>query len=70
MPVKTRANARRRSRAKRRAVRASDLPAMKPLPVDYKMLLEWAKKNPPPQSWFDETDFPFVVEHPVKRTRR
>ena len=52
---------------KKPAVRAADLPAKKPIPVDNKKLIEWAKKNPPPQSWFEEPD---IVYTSVKRKNR
>lgn len=47
--------------------RRSDLPARKPIPVSNRKLIALAKKNPPPQSWFEETDLPFV---PVRRKPR
>ena len=46
---------------------AADRPARRPIPVSNKKLIALAKKNPPPQTWFEETDLPFV---PVRRKPR
>jgi hypothetical protein len=50
--AKQQAKAKRPPRAARRKPSNSKLPNAK--------LLKLAKRNPPPQSWFDATDLPFT----------
>jgi hypothetical protein len=45
------------TRTKRKASMSTKRPPRK---LSRAELLKIAKKNPPPQSWFDETDVPFV----------